>query len=79
VKDIYNYLYPFIFNCSSNDCSYPKSKIQKLSVVETEKTYLQWHRCRHGGENVWGQYFVSHTTKTKNNPAKWGRKRKIFG
>jgi len=27
VKDIYNYLYPFIFNCSSNDCSYIRHDI----------------------------------------------------
>ena len=44
-----------------------------------EKMYLQWRRRRHGGENVRGQYSVSHTTETKNNTAKWGQKRKIFG
>jgi len=57
----------------------PQSKIQQLSVVENEKLYLQWRRRRHGGENVRGQYSISHTTETKNNTAKWGRKRKIFG
>ena len=57
----------------------PQSKIQQVSVVENEKTYLQWRRRWHGGENVRGQYSVSHTTETKNNTANWGRKRKIFG